>query len=170
MSIQPLREEVARLEEGVLHYEDSNRIVAEGWRRVANVLGFGAALTGAVTASLNLQDRSPAVSAATAVATAGLAAALAFFRPQEREAANRRAAADLNILRLALRRFRNIQCIDDNADAASIHNQFHELVRRRDELVPGCTDYSARAFRRAQRRIARGTFSYEADANATGDT
>lgn len=164
MSAAALEREAGRLEEGVLHYEDANRVAADGWRRVAYVLGFGAAIAGAVTAALGLDAGAGegAEAAVAGVITGVLAASLAFFRPQEREAANRRAAADLNILRHALRRFRTIDCQSALRDE-ELTQRFDELVRRRDELVPASTDYSNRSFRKAQKRIERGTFDYAVD-------
>lgn len=165
--LDQLRQEAQRLEEGVLHYEDANRVAANGWRRVAYCLGFGAAAAGAVTASLNLQDarEAGAAGAIAAVITALLAASLAFFRPQDRETANRSAAAELNVLRHQLRRFQTIDCAVAGSPE-QLRQRFDELVKRRDTLVPRCTDYSGRSFERARKRIESGIFDYAVDSKS----
>lgn len=158
--------EANRLEEGVLHYEESHRQAASKWRRISDILGFGSAATAATTVALNFPDNpeQPAV-AAFAIATTLLASANAFFRPADRESAHRAAHAGFNSLRGSLRRFRTLD-IPSSIDAPRLTLELKALATRRDDLVKTSPHYPNRDFEKARRRIADGVFEYAADKDA----
>jgi hypothetical protein len=147
--------ELKRIEEGVLHYEDANRLAATFWDRVNLILGYSTAITSGVTAAVAVPTDAGPLASAFAIVTAVLATTLAFFRPSERATAHRRAWLEFNCLRLDLR-----QAVLAGAPG---FDGLGVLTERRNRVVAASPQYSQRTFEKARKRIQDGVYQYGAD-------
>jgi hypothetical protein len=157
-----LRDEAQRVHESAMYSAQNQFEYSKSWRRVDRWLGGSAALIAAASGAGGLSEVISAKWAGlVALLAAGLGAvATALGAPKAKDRAHSSANAFLALQQDA-RIFLKVDL--DNLEADDAREQLRTLVARQQELNATAEIPSARAWKKAQKNVADGRQSYEAD-------
>lgn len=160
--------ELKRLETDIFYTEKAHFASAEQYQVLHYVLGGFAAIASAAATTTALKERSGAAAILALSATVA-AALITFVKPQsiaERHTTNARLLGDLKF------RIRQAHQLEGNAESGASDLDLRELIRQftaeKQQLHADAPTTGPLAFRRAQRKINSGHFSYDDTPAASG--
>lgn len=157
-----LVDELTRLETDLLYAEKAHFCAAEHFKVLHFLFGGLAAVAAAATAADVANGDSPWATALPLVAAVA-ATIVTFVKPLATAERHVVSGRQLGALRIRLRQVRDLDGRDDSGVADSVlRDQIKELTEEKESLHVDAPTTGPLAFRRAQRKVKKGHFSYDA--------
>lgn len=156
--------ELNKLETDLLYTEKAHFCAAEHFKVLHFLFGGLAAVSAAATAADVANGHSPWATALPLIAAVA-AAVVTFVKPLATAERHVVCGRQLAALRIRVRHARELDGRDDSGVADSaLREQIAELAEEKGRLHVDAPTTGPLAFRRAQRKVTKGHFSYDVDA------
>jgi hypothetical protein len=160
---EQLRREALRVEEDCEHSLKGHYNASDEQVRLYNWLGIPAAICAAISTGSAFGSYSVFAGISAGIATL-LTAALMFLKPLEKAETHKTAAGQYHALRNKVRRFREIELLE-NSDVNAMKQRLLDMGERQDELNQSSPTIPRTAYEKAKEDIDANMTQYRVDSN-----